>query len=84
MAVHVAAYVEMPELVVGTERIAVMHERLARYFAKSYDLKILECPTPMPGITNVLQWPHGIEHDPGLMWLRDRILAAAARLPAVG
>jgi len=37
----------------------------------------------MPAINNVLQWPHGVEHDPGLAWLRDRILAAAARLPAL-
>jgi len=41
VAVYAAAYAEMPELVVGTDRIAGMHERLARYFAKLYDLKVL-------------------------------------------
>ena len=81
IAVYASAYAEIPELVVGTRRIAVMHERLARYFARLYDLRVLDCPAPIPAITNVLQWPHGIEHDPGLVWLRDRILAAAARMP---
>ena len=81
IAVYASAYVEVPELVVGTPRIAVMHERLARYFARQYELRILECPAPIPTITNVLQWPHGIEHDPGLLWLRDKILAAAAQMP---
>ena len=61
-----------------------MHERLARYFARLYDLRVLDCPAPIPPIVNVLQWPHGIEHDPGLAWLRDKILEAAARMAPSG
>ncbi len=82
--VYASAYVEVPELVVGTGRIAVMHERLARYFARMYDLRILDCPAPIPPITNVLQWSPGAEHDPALLWLRDKILAAAAQIEPAG
>jgi DNA-binding transcriptional LysR family regulator len=65
----------VPQLVVGTSRIATIHKRLAKLYAQQLPLKILKPPVEIPPVVESIQW-HTIRHgDPGLLWLR-RLLQA--------
>lgn len=75
------AYMTMPaRLVVGTERIATMHTRLAREAAKTLPLRLLPPPLPIPKLTQMLQWHKYRTQDPGIRWLRDLLHRAARRM----
>ena len=67
----------VPRLVVGTTRIATIHRRLARFYAKQLPLKIMKPPVEIPPVIESMQWHTIRDADPGLKWLR-RILRSAA------
>jgi len=66
----------VPQLVVGTTRIATVHRRLAEFYAKQLPLKILKPPVEIPPVVESMQWHAIRDGDPGLRWLR-RILHSA-------
>ncbi|KTB79618.1 nodulation protein NfeD [Pseudomonas syringae pv. syringae PD2774] len=70
----------VPPYLMGTRRIATMHRRLAELWAEPFQLRILPVPWESPGITIGLQWSVHRQHDPGLAWLRNLIIDAAAGL----
>jgi LysR family transcriptional regulator, nod-box dependent transcriptional activator len=71
----------VPQLVVGTTRIATVHRRLAQFYAKQLPLKILKPPVEIPPVVESMQW-HGIrDGDPGLRWLRRILHSASAEHP---
>jgi DNA-binding transcriptional LysR family regulator len=78
------SFVVIPYLVVGTDRIATMHVRLARMAQKSLPLTLLPLPAPRPmaGIEQVMQWHKYRTRDPGLVWLRDLMHEAALQMDA--
>lgn len=57
------------ELVVGTDRIATMHERLARRAARYLPVDISVPPIRIPTLTECAQWNRARAQDPGLRWL---------------
>lgn len=75
--VAVQSFSMIPQLLFGTERIATMHRRLARYFASMMPLKIVELPVPLPPFTEAIQWPALHNSDPASMWLRGIMLEEA-------
>lgn len=66
----------VPQLVVGTTRIATIHRKLARFYAKQLPLKILRPPVNIPPVVESIQWHTIRDGDPGLRWLR-RLLTSA-------
>jgi DNA-binding transcriptional LysR family regulator len=60
----------IPQLVVGTTRIATIHKRLAQMYAKQLPLKILKPPVEIPPVVESVQWHTIRDGDPGLLWLR--------------
>jgi LysR family nod box-dependent transcriptional activator len=76
-AVH--CFSMIPAVLLGTERIATMHARLARHFAKTMPLRIVEVPVPIPPFTEVIQWPAVHNTDPASIWLRRIVIRAAKR-----
>lgn len=72
------SFATAPSLVVGTERIATVHTRLGRLAAQYLPLRLLELPVPMPRMQQAIQWHKYRTQDPGLMWLRGLLHAAAA------
>ena len=70
----------IPQLLLGTDRIATMHRRLARYFAKTMPLRIVELPVPLPAFTEAIQWPALHNSDPASIWLRGVVLEEAKRM----
>lgn len=65
----------LPQLVVGTQRIATMHQRLARLYAAHLPLRILQPPVKIPIMREFLLWHRTMDGDPMHRWLRERISA---------
>ena len=63
----------VPSLIIGTQRIATMHRRLAQVFAKSHDLLITEVPFDIPHIRELVQWDVSNNGDEGLRWVVSRL-----------
>lgn len=76
------SFVSAPYLVVGTERIAIMHGRLARIACKALPVTLFPLPTPPLRLEQVQQWHRHRSRDPGLLWLRGLMHEAAVRMDA--
>lgn len=73
-------FTTLPYLVIGTERIATVHERLARAIEPAAPIRILPMPLPMPKMEQTMQWHTYRATDPGIQWLKDLLRKAAATL----
>jgi DNA-binding transcriptional LysR family regulator len=70
----------LPNLVIGTNRIATMHTRLARLAAQSLPLRLLPLPIEISGMVETMQWPAHHTHEPGSLWLRNLLQETAEHL----
>ena len=76
--VTTSSYSAVPFLILGTNRIALMHRRLAETFASMMPLRLLQPPVDIPQIHEALQW-HIYNHtDDCLVWLRERLARSIA------
>jgi LysR family nod box-dependent transcriptional activator len=67
----------LPQYVVGTQRVATLHQRLAEYYCRYLPLRIIPCPFELPPIIEAVQWHKYFDQDPGLAWLRGILKQAA-------
>ena len=82
MEVTTFSFVATPYLVVGTDRIATVHARLARLAQKSLPLTVLATPMPPSPIEMAMQWHKYRTQDPGLVWLRGLLHEAVVQMDA--
>jgi DNA-binding transcriptional LysR family regulator len=68
------------QLVVGTDRVATVHRRLARIMQEAYPVEVLPPPMPIPEIQQVIQWHKYRGSDGGLRWLRDLMREGAENM----
>jgi LysR family transcriptional regulator, nod-box dependent transcriptional activator len=61
----------VPHLLVGTQRIAFMHRRLAKVCCGMLPLRLLPPPVPMPHLVEMVQWHRYRDRDPGRIWLYE-------------
>jgi len=61
----------LPSLVVGTDRIATVHRRLAERARHQLPIKIWEPPLEIPKLVQMLQWHKYRNNDLALRWLRN-------------
>lgn len=73
----------LPQLVVGTRRLATLHTRMALQVARQYPVRLVPLGFPAPPLVETLQWHRYRDLDPASQWLRDKIIAHARALPAV-
>jgi DNA-binding transcriptional LysR family regulator len=78
--VRVHSFSLMPQMVVGTDRIATLQSRLAQRYAQTLPLRLYALPMAAPKLTEVLQWNRLHDQDPGNRWLRERMAELAQRL----
>ena len=69
----------IPYLVVGTDRVATIHGRLARQAQRSLPIEIVDLPFRLPKMKQSAQWHKYRSQDAGLIWLRGIIREAAAQ-----
>lgn len=72
------SFVALPALLVGTERVATVHERVARRLVSAWPLEIRPTPIAFEPVHQAMQWHSLRAQDPGLQWL-CRLLGEAAR-----
>lgn len=80
VAVTTYSFASMPGLVVGTELIATVHERLARQQLRSLPLAIRPTPVPVARMEQAVQWHKYRTQDPALVWLRELLPQAVERM----
>jgi DNA-binding transcriptional LysR family regulator len=76
--IYAPSFSVVPWLIIGTERLTVMHERLARVFAENLPLKIQPLPIEVPSMREMLQYHEARTHDTGVVWLRQLFHETAA------
>ncbi len=71
------SFMALPYLVVGTQRIATVHRRLAEQACRHLPLKYWPSPVKAKPMRQCLQWHKYRAQDPGLSWLRELIMQTA-------
>lgn len=69
-----------PALIIGTQRIATVHDRLATMMSKSMPIRVLNLPMDIPVLTQTMQYHCNRKDDAGLTWLRKFIAEVAATI----
>jgi DNA-binding transcriptional LysR family regulator len=68
----------VPHMLVGTNRLTIMHRRLADVYCNSLPLKVLPVPLEMPRLVEMIQWHKYRDRDPARIWLADLLTVSAA------
>lgn len=76
--VQAGGFTAIPYFVIGSRRIALVHERLAKLYAANLPLRIFPAPVKIPRIVESLQWHRFAEEDESLRWVRGQILGHSA------
>ncbi|MOA08631.1 Nodulation protein D 2 [compost metagenome] len=69
-----------PALLVGTERVATVPSRLARWACGQLPVTPFAPPLEIPVMEQAIQWHKYRTSDPGLIWLLDLVRAAARHM----
>jgi LysR family nod box-dependent transcriptional activator len=77
MEVSCYSFASLPQLVVGTDRLATVHGLIAARAAQWLPIVCHEVPLPISPVEQCLQWHGYRSHDPAIGWLR-RLIAKAA------
>jgi LysR family nod box-dependent transcriptional activator len=71
--VMASSFTVVPWLVIETNRLALMHERLARQMASMFPLAIAPIPFDFPLMREMMQYNRARSKDEGLTWLRSQV-----------
>jgi LysR family transcriptional regulator, nod-box dependent transcriptional activator len=72
----------VPDLLVGTRRLAVMHRLMAQVMASRLEIAWQELPFPFPAMRQMVQINRARRDDAGLQWLVSQLHAAADTMVA--
>ncbi|TKV41643.1 LysR family transcriptional regulator [Sphingobium sp. MP9-4] len=75
--ISTSSFTTVPWLLVGTQRLAVMHERLARAAMRLFPLISTPMPFAFPVMQELVQFHQTRAADEGLNWLRDQLRRVA-------
>jgi len=70
-----AAFLVVPEIVAGSDMIAVVPHRIAR--DQTHRLQVIEPPLPIPGFDIAMVWHDRATTHPLQRWLRARVVSVA-------
>jgi LysR family nod box-dependent transcriptional activator len=73
----------LPFLVLGTDRIATVHARLARAAQTFLPVKVFTPPIPIAKMEQAMQWHKYRTNDPGIVWLRTLIQGGVQRMDSL-
>lgn len=71
------SFLAVPWMLPNTDRLAVMHERLAWIMVKKLPLRMAPLPFPFPPMREMAQYHATREADGGVQWLLQRMLEHA-------
>lgn len=81
--VTVPAWSVVPHYLLGTQRVAVFHRRLAHEYASRFPLRMFEIPAALPAFEECVQWRTSSRGDPAIQWLVQRMETHARMLDQV-
>jgi len=70
----------LPHYVIGTNRIATIHARMAKMYADYLPIKVVPLPFDNPRIVEAMQWHRYNDRHPATVWLKDLMLEAGRDL----
>jgi DNA-binding transcriptional LysR family regulator len=70
----------VPQLLVGTHRIATLHRRLAMFYKRYLPLKLIKPPFEIGIFQESMQWHKSRDRDPGTLWLRSLLRSAVPQV----
>jgi DNA-binding transcriptional LysR family regulator len=76
--IYAPSFSVVPWLLIGTQRLTVMHERLAKVFADNLPLRLQSLPIVVPSMREMLQFHEARSNDSGVTWLRQLLLETAS------
>jgi len=76
--VMVPSFTMVAWLIRGTDRLAIMHERLFRQMSETFPIVSAPLPFEFPMMREVMQYHQARSDDEGLTWLRTQLLEVAA------
>lgn len=68
-----ASFSMVPWLLRGSNRLAIMHERLARAMAEPFSLAFAPLPFELPPLRELVQYHWARANDEALLWLRGEL-----------
>jgi LysR family nod box-dependent transcriptional activator len=71
------SFLSVPWFLVGTNRLAIMHKRLALFLAETMALAMAKSPIPIPSARFVMQFPLAAREDHGIRWISEQIVGAS-------
>jgi len=71
--VTTGAFDQIPELVVGTPRIAMLQRRLALHYTQTLPIRMFELPFEVPPIRVGMQWHRHNASDSAHNWFREQL-----------
>jgi LysR family transcriptional regulator, nod-box dependent transcriptional activator len=77
------SFLAVPGFLIGSNRIATMHRRLANRVSSYLPLVMKEVPLAIPPIREAVQWHISNNNDPAIRWVVERIAVIAAEKPAL-
>ena len=78
------SYQLLPDLVIGTARIATLQTRLAYKLAAVRPIRVLPLPAALPTFEEAMVWHARFEGDEAHRWFRRRLLQMASAMEPVG
>jgi DNA-binding transcriptional LysR family regulator len=84
IAVSVPHFLVAPFVVANSDLIMVMAERVARHYAATLPLRLLEPPVRIEGFAVSQVWHERTDHDAGTAWLRGLMTELSAFRPRAG
>ncbi|WP_428152418.1 LysR family transcriptional regulator [Brevundimonas sp.] len=76
-----SSFTSVGGLLVGTNRIATVHRRLALHMADFLPLKLMEMPFDLPPIREIAQWSSRSANDPAIAWVVARLKQIGQDVP---
>lgn len=76
------SFSSLPGLIAGTRRLATVQRRIARQACQHLPLVSVDPAFELPVVDQRLQWHRHRATDPGLLWLRETLMAAARQMDA--
>lgn len=70
----------VPQLLIGTSRIATVHRRLAAFYEQYLPLRFVAPPLEIPRLEEFMQWHRSRDRDPGTIWLRSMLKSALGKV----
>ncbi|EQB14753.1 hypothetical protein L288_00955 [Sphingobium quisquiliarum P25] len=67
----------VPWLLIGTQRLSIMHHRLAKLMAAKFPIAFQPMPFKFPIMREMAQYHSARSSDDGLLWLRNQLRLAA-------